>query len=48
MIGVLKKMSGTECDKASHKSTPSSVPWGIVDSYSALPWQAITVVEGIT
>ena len=35
---------------ASHKSNPSSIPWGIVDSYSTLPWvmwEAVTVVEGI-
>jgi len=32
-------------------STPFSVPRGIVDSYSTLPWvmwEAVTVVEGIT
>jgi hypothetical protein len=35
---------------ASHKSNPSSVPRGIVDSYCALlwvTWEAVTVVEGI-
>ena len=35
---------------ASHKSNPPSVLWGIVDSYSTLPWvmlEAVTVVEGI-
>ena len=34
----------------SNKSNPSSVPRGIIDSYSALPWvmwEAVTVVEGI-
>jgi len=34
---------------ASHKSNPSSVPQGIVDLYSTLPWvmwEAVTVVEG--
>jgi len=33
-----------------HKSKPSSVPWGIVDLYSALPWvtwEAVKFVEGI-
>jgi hypothetical protein len=38
-------------DTASHKSSPLSVPRGIVGSYSALPWvtwEAVTVVEGIT
>ena len=36
---------------ASHKPKPSSVPWGIADSYSALPcvtWEAVTVVGGIS
>ena len=36
---------------ASYKSNPSSVPRGIVDSYSTLPWvtwDAATVVGGIT
>jgi hypothetical protein len=35
---------------ASHKSNPSSIPWGIVDSYPTLPWvtwEAVIVVEGI-
>ena len=35
---------------ASHKANPSSVPQGIVDSYSTLPWvtwEAETVVESI-
>jgi len=35
---------------SSHKSNPSSVPQGIVDSYSTLPWvmwEAVTVMEGI-
>jgi len=35
---------------ASHKSNPSSVLRGIVDSYSTLPWvtwEAVTFVEGI-
>jgi len=39
-----------ESDYASHKSRPSSVPRGIVDSYSILPWvtwEAVTFVEGI-
>jgi len=34
----------------SHKSNPSSVPWGIVYSYSTLPWvtwEVVTVEEGI-
>jgi len=34
----------------SHKSNPSSIPQGIVDSHSTLPsvtWEAVTVVEGI-
>jgi len=34
---------------SSHKSNTSSVPQGIVDSYSTLPWvtwEAVTVVEG--
>jgi hypothetical protein len=38
------------CHSASHKSNPSFVPQGIVDSYSTLPWvmwEAVTVVEGI-
>jgi hypothetical protein len=38
------------CTNASHKSNPSSVPRGTVDSYSALPWvtwEAVIVVEGI-
>jgi len=38
----------TRC--AFHKSNPSSVPQGIVDSYSTLPWvtwEAVTVVESI-
>ena len=33
----------------SHKTNPLSVPQGIVDSYSTLPWvmlEAVTVVEG--
>ena len=36
--------------EASHKSNPPSVPRGIADSYSALPWvtwEAVTVVEDI-
>ena len=36
--------------QASHKSILLSVPRGIVDLYSALPWvtwEAVTVVEGI-
>jgi hypothetical protein len=35
---------------ASHKSNPLSVPRGIADSYSTLPWltwEAVTGVEGI-
>jgi hypothetical protein len=35
---------------ASHKSNPSSIPQGIVDLYSTLPWvtwEAVTGVEGI-
>ena len=35
---------------ASHKSNPLSVPQGIVDSYSTLPWvmwEAVTVAEDI-
>jgi len=35
---------------ASHKSKPSSLPQGTVDSYSTPPWvtwEAVTVVEGI-
>ena len=35
---------------ASHKSNPSSVPCGIVDLYSTLPWvtwEAVTFVEGV-
>jgi hypothetical protein len=32
---------------ASHKSKPSSVPWGIVDSYPALTWEVVTLVEVI-
>jgi len=35
---------------ASHKSNPSFVPQGVVDSYSTLPWvtwEAVTGVEGI-
>jgi len=34
---------------ASYKSNPLSIPWGIVDSDSTLPWvmwEAVTVVEG--
>ena len=37
-------------ESTSHKSNPSSVLQGIVDSYSTLPWvtwEAVTVVEGI-
>ena len=40
----------TKSCRASHKSNPSSVLRGIVDSYSTLPWvkwEAVTVVEGI-
>ena len=36
---------------ASHKSNPSSVPWGIIDSYCTLPrvtWEAVTFVEGVS
>jgi hypothetical protein len=35
---------------ASRKSNPSSIPRGIVNLYSALPWvtwESVTVVEGI-
>jgi len=35
---------------ASHESDPSSVPQGIVESYSTLPWvmwEVVTVAEGI-
>jgi len=35
---------------ASHKPNPLSIPLGIVDLYSTLPWvtwEAVTVVEGI-
>jgi len=38
-------------NEASHKSNPSSIPQGIVDLYSALPWvtwEAVTVAEDIT
>jgi hypothetical protein len=34
---------------ASHKTNPSSIPQGTVDSYSTLPWvtwKVVTVVEG--
>ena len=37
-------------DIASHKANPSSVPWGIMDSYCTLPWvtwEAVTILEGI-
>jgi len=40
----------TSIHLASHKYNPSSVPRGIVDSYSTLPWvtwEAVTGVEGI-
>jgi hypothetical protein len=38
------------CVAASRNSSPSSVPQGIIDSYSTLSlvaWEAVTVVEGV-
>ena len=35
----------TNVMEASHKSNPSSVPWGIVDSYSTLPWVTWEAVQ---
>jgi len=35
---------------ASHKTNPSTVPWGVVDLYSTLPWvtqEPVTGMEGI-
>jgi len=33
---------------ASHKSNPSSIPRGIVDAYSTLPWVTWEAVTGYT
>ena len=44
------RTAGHSTATASHKSNPSSVPRGIVHSYSTLPWvmwQSVTVVEGV-
>jgi len=37
----------TSSNPASHKSNPSSVPHGYVDSYSTLPWLTWEVVAGV-
>ena len=31
----------------SHKSNPASVPWGIMDSYSILPWVTWEVITSV-